>query len=93
MIDKRPLALLRAESATLLTVFSNVQLIAIPGKGGSPAGGNAVLFASNAPLPLSRTANLAGGATVYDQRDVKELAAGVLPLTDNYAPVDQLQTR
>lgn len=93
MIDKRPLALLRAESATLLTVFSNVQLIAIPGKGGSPAGGNAVLFASNAPLPLSRTANLAGGATVYDQRDMKELAAGVLPLTDNYAPVDQLQTR
>lgn len=87
MIDYRPLSLLRAEIATLLPVFSNIQLVTKAGSGGLPAGGNIVIFASNGPLPV--TGHPAAGATLYR---AASLAAGK-PLTDNYAPVDQLQTR
>jgi MFS family permease len=92
MIDLRPLGLLRAEAATLLASFANVRLITPPGTDGRPRGDNEVLLASDGPLPAERRPAAFGAAT-YDRAAVARLAAGARPLRDDYAPVDQLQTR
>lgn len=92
MIDLRPLALLRAEAATLLAAFANVRLVTVPGADGRPRGDNAVLVASNGPLPPARGVP-ADGAVNYDRAAVVRLVAGAKPLRDDYAPVDQLETR
>jgi MFS family permease len=92
IIDARPLSLLRAEAATLLSTFANVRLVAPAGPDGLPAGGNAVLFASNGPLPAHH-GPAAEGASIFEQAAVVRLVGGAKPLRDDYAPVDQLQTR
>lgn len=92
MIDLPPLDLLRAEAATLLRVFANVRMITSAGKHGRPHGGNAVLIASNGRLP-GQAGPPAGGGHMFDQAAIERLIAGAKPLTDDYAPVDQLQTR
>jgi MFS family permease len=92
MIDYPPLALLRAEAATLLGGFRNVRMIALPGANGRPAGGNLVLLASNGPLPQQRGAP-AEGAHAYERAAIVRLVGGASPLRDDYAPVDQLETR
>jgi MFS family permease len=92
MIDLRPLRLLRAEAATLLGSFTNIRLITTAGADGRPAGDNAVLLASDGPLPPVRKAP-AAGAHVYDRAAVVRLVAGAEALRDDYAPVDQLETR
>jgi spermidine synthase len=92
MIDYPPLSLLRAEAATLQKAFANVRLIAVPGEEGGPAGGNEVLLASSGPLPHQRGA-IAYGARTYERPAVAKLVAGAKALRDDYAPVDQLQTR
>ena len=92
MIDFPPLSLLRAEAATLLKAFANVRLITVPEVEGRPAGGNEVLLASDGPLPRQRIAD-AYGAHTYERAAVAKLVAGAKSLRDDYAPVDQLQTR
>jgi spermidine synthase len=92
MIDLRPLALLRAEAATLLASFTNVRLITTAGEYGRPRGDNEVLLASNEPLPRLR-GPAAGGARAYEREAIVKLVAGAAPLRDDYAPVDQLETR
>lgn len=92
LIDLRPLRLLRAEAATLLRVFHEIRMITPAGEDGRPAGGNAVLLASNGPLPPQLGAP-AAGASIFDRKAMVRLVAGARPLTDDYAPVDQLQTR
>lgn len=92
MIDLRPLALLRAETATLLRSFANVRLVTPPGGDGRPEGGNEVLVASNGRLPLLHGQPYAR-AVVYERAQLAALAAGAEPLRDDYAPVDQLETR
>lgn len=92
MIDLRPLRLLRAEAATLLATFTNVRLITIAGEDGRIFGGNEVLLASNGPLPREH-GPAADGASTYDRTAVVRLVAGAEPLRDDYAPVDQLETR
>jgi spermidine synthase len=92
MIDLRPLSLLRAEGATLLSTFTNVRMISIAGPDGRPAGGNAVLLASNGPLPPEHGPP-AAGASAFERAAVVRLVAGAKPLRDDYAPVDQLETR
>ena len=87
-IDRPPLALLRAQAATLASVFADVALVDQPG----PDGGNLVLLASDAPLPPS-TASTARGARPLYRAAVMTLAAGADPLTDAAAPVDQLLSR
>jgi spermidine synthase len=91
IIDLRPLALLRAESATLLRVFKNLRLVTPAGEDGRPAGDNAILFASNAPLPPA--GQPVANAHVFDRAAIVQLVADAKPLRDDYAPVDQLQTR
>jgi MFS family permease len=92
MIDLPPLRLLRAEAATLLTSFTNVSMITFAGKDGQPYGGNEVLLASNGPLPRVHGPPADGGSS-YDRAAVVRLVAGAEALRDDYAPVDQLETR
>lgn len=92
MIDYPPLSLLRAETATLLAGFANVHMITGAAPTGGPAGGNEVLLASNGPLPLQHGPPAEGGTT-YGRAALVRLVAGAQPLRDDYAPVDQLETR
>jgi spermidine synthase len=92
VIDEPPLRLLRAEAATLLETFTNVGMITFVGKDGRPDGGNAVLFASNGPLP-SEHGSAEAGTGAFGRAAIVQLVAGAQPLRDNYAPVDQLETR
>jgi spermidine synthase len=92
MVDLPPLRLLRAETATLLAAFAHVKMVGEPGAaaGGLPVGGNELLLASDGPLPPMRSP---AKAQSYDQAEVERLTHGAEPLRDDYAPVDQLQTR
>jgi spermidine synthase len=92
MIDLRPLKLLRAEAATLLRIFANVRMITAAGEDGRPVGGNVVLLASNGQLP-AQLGPPAGGARAFNRDAIVRLVAGAKPLRDDFAPVDQLQTR
>jgi MFS family permease len=92
MIDYPPLKLLRAEAATLLATFTNVRMVTGANGSGHPAGGNAVLLASNGPLPIQR-GPAAEGARTYDRAAIVQIVGGAEPLRDDYAPVDQLETR
>lgn len=92
LIDDPPLEMLKAELATMLDTFADVRLITFAGKDGKPAGGNMVLLASDRPMPKAVHSN-AEGATTYYLPEVKTIAFGAEPLTDDYAPVDQLITR
>jgi spermidine synthase len=93
MIDLRPLRLLRAEAATLLAAFTNVQLITYAGEDGRVVGGNEVLLASDGALPRESGPPATGAASTYGRSAVVRLVAGAEPLRDDYAPVDQLETR
>jgi spermidine synthase len=92
MIDYRPLSLLRAEAATLLATFANLRMVTPAGADGLPIEGNAVLLASNGPLPAQR-GPAADSARIYDRAAIVKLVAGAKPLRDDFAPVDQLETR
>jgi MFS family permease len=92
MIDLKPLSLLRAETATLLASFPHVRLLTTAGPDGRPDGDNEVLLASDGPLPAQH-GSLTGGAVAYDRAALVKLVAGAEPLRDDYAPVDQLETR
>jgi hypothetical protein len=92
MIDHPPLSLLRAEAATLLVTFTNVRLIAVAGANGRPAGGNEVLLASNGALPPQYGPPTAGAST-YERAGLLRIVGGAKALRDDYAPVDQLETR
>ncbi len=91
VIDYPPDRFIRAELATVASVFPYVSLIAQPDALAGDVGANFVIVASKSPLPLdrirSRLARLA--APVVLQPDAS-FARGARVLTDDYAPVDQL---
>jgi MFS family permease len=91
VIDHAPMALARAEAATLLDVFADVALVAHPGARGDPGGGNLVFLASESPLAGS-TGSTARGARTWDRAATARFAASADPLSDDDAPVDQLLT-
>lgn len=91
MIDQGPLGLIEAELATLLDSFEQVRVIARPGEGGGPGGGNLVLVAADRPLPEANLSS-AEGAVTFGPDTVAGLALAGEPLRDDFAPVDQLQT-
>jgi SAM-dependent methyltransferase len=91
VIDNPPLAFARAETATLLAAFAHVAVYATPEALAGDGGGNLVLVASGAPLPLGalQAAARSRGEALADG----EAFAGDAPvLTDDDAPVDQLLT-
>ena len=100
LIDYPPLRFVRAEAATLTTVFSQVAVIAdrrtVQGEGG----GNLVLVASDAPVDRvgveSAIATWGEGATTAVLSVPDEVATFIgasVTLTDDFAPVDQLLGR
>jgi spermidine synthase len=97
IIDFPPNRFVRAEVATIASVFPDVALLADPAAVTGAGGGNFVVVASAAPLPLAalgtRLRDRASGLDVASGAAVGRFAAGARVLTDDYAPVDQLLTR
>lgn len=91
VIDLKPFGLLKAETATLLALFRDVQMVTIPGPDGLPGGGNAVLLASDRPLPADVGSDAQQGST-YPRSALVQFAGDATELRDDYAPVDQLLT-
>jgi hypothetical protein len=96
VIDYPPSRFVRAETHTLARGFRHVALLAPPESVSGRSGGNFVLLASQAPLPLEglreRIAARGGGEEVVSGRALGRFFAGAPLLTDEYAPVDQLLT-
>ena len=84
--DREGAPLARAEAATLLTTFGDVAMIGEPGQLRGRRFGNVVLVAGQGPLPLDGlTRRLAAApvrARLVEPGRVRELAAGIHPLTD-----------
>ena len=97
VIDYPPDRLIRAEVATIQLAFRYVALIAPPEALAGRAGSNFVVLASNSPLPLDRLRPLIAGlprlASVLDGQALSDFRGDARPLTDDYAPVDQLLQR
>jgi spermidine synthase len=91
LLDFKPLDFARAEAATLLDVFPNLELVTYVYPSGQIYGGGLVLFASDRPLPDS-IASQEESVASFDRAAIKAFAAGAEPLRDDYAPVDQLLT-
>jgi spermidine synthase len=92
MIDFPPLRLLRSEAATLLPQFSHMRLITFAYPSGRIAGGNEVLISSNAPIP-PQPVETEDHVYSFERAAIKRLVGDEKPLRDDYAPVDQLETR
>ncbi|MBW3574018.1 MAG: fused MFS/spermidine synthase [Actinobacteria bacterium] len=92
VIDGGPNRLVRAETATLAQVFDHVAVIAPP-LGTGPAPANHVLVASQAPLTLGPEDLRPGDGVLLAGPAVEAFVAGARPLTDDFAPADQLLTR
>jgi spermidine synthase len=93
IIDGNDLKFLRAELATLRSVFADV---AVVGPAATFAGlqrSNLVVVASDEPISLTRLDSAVGAAGLDHQvlagADVDALIADAPVLTDDYAPVDQ----
>ena len=96
IIDRDPLDLLRAETATVSERFVGVALMFRPDQFAPGGGGNAVLVASDDPLDVADLAERAAArgepGSVLDDAATRAFARDGLILTDDRAPVDQLQT-
>ena len=89
LIDLEPLEFLKAETATFLDTFEDVQLIGYPEKAG-----NVVLIGSDHRMPsvLSPRLAQAEGIFAFPRSELESLAEGSELLRDDFAPVDQLRT-
>lgn len=98
LIDHSPDRFVRAEIATLRTLFRHVVVASEAGvfAGGEGAGGNHVVVASQVPVPVAsfaaRLRTAVPGWQVLDEDATAAFAAGAQVLTDDHAPVDQLFT-
>ncbi|USQ85344.1 fused MFS/spermidine synthase [Streptomyces phaeoluteigriseus] len=99
LIDHGELAFARAEAATLSESFEHVALVRRPADIGldptaTSAGGNLVLLASDRPVDLGATQKALDargtGWKIATGDDLTSWIGDVRPLTDDYAPVDQL---
>ncbi len=92
VIDGGPDRLVRAETATLQEVFAHVAVVAPPSSSGD-APANYVLVASQTPLPMAVSDVAPGDGVVLTGSAVDDFVDGARPLTDDFAPADQLLTR
>ncbi|MEG3630724.1 fused MFS/spermidine synthase [Streptomyces sp. C6-003] len=99
LIDHGDMAFARAELATLGETFRYVALIGEPGDLGldptaTPDGGNLVVLASDRSVDLSATQEVLDsrrtGWKIASGDDLTSWIGDARPLTDDYAPVDQL---
>jgi spermidine synthase len=89
VIDLRPNKLLKAELATLLPLFRDVQVVVPPDADGLPLGGNEVIVASDTVREYDFDP-FTDGAAIYWRPEVEAYAQGSSGLRDDFAPVDQL---
>ncbi|MEJ8279576.1 fused MFS/spermidine synthase [Pseudonocardia spirodelae] len=96
VIDRDPLDLVRAATATVRTQFATTMLVARPDEFTPGGGGNVVVVASDRALdPAALDAAVARSGepgAVLDPARTAASAAGAPVLTDDRAPVDQLIT-
>jgi spermidine synthase len=92
VIDARPNKLLKAELATLLPLFHDVQVAVAPDVDGTPLGGNEVIIASDTSRAYDFNPS-ADGAAIYGRQELESYARGAPRLRDDFAPVDQLISR
>jgi hypothetical protein len=97
LIDFGPLGFARAEIRTVASQFRYVAVLARPRTlARTGAGGNVVVVASDAPLPLDAIRDRLRGNTPYGvlsaEQELTEFIGDAPLLTDDYAPVDQLLT-
>ncbi|MER6030330.1 fused MFS/spermidine synthase [Streptomyces sp. NPDC001851] len=89
LADGPPLAHLRGQIATTAARFAELALIADPAVLRGKRFGNAVLVASDAPLPLAdltrRAASDPHPARVEHGKPLRDFAGGALPVTDDTA--------
>jgi spermidine synthase len=94
VVDYPPARFVRAEAATIAEVFEHVALVAPPALFDGSGGGNYVVVASEAPIDGQAIADrLRDGEMVAGDRRVRAFVGGAAPLTDAFAPVDQLLGR
>lgn len=96
VIDYPPNRFVRAEVATIAAVFPQLAVVAGSDELAGRAGGNFVVVASAAPLPIAalgaRLAQRATRVAVAGNEAGRRFASGSPILTDDFAPVDQLIT-
>lgn len=93
VVDLEPFDLLKAETATVLGAFRHVRIVT-NGELEHPAGGNAVLLASDRPIPsTANTESEKTFTTTLSEPEVKSFAGNSQKLRDDYAPADQLLTQ
>ena len=96
VIDFPPDRFVRAEVATIASVFPDLAVIADQASLNGAGGGNFVIVASATTLPLdalrSRLSARESGLDVGAGAAVARFAGGAAVLRDDYAPVDQLIT-
>jgi spermidine synthase len=94
VIDRADLRFARAEAATMSEVFENVALFAPPGHLAGTQGGNFVLAGSDQPMDIDLVETLIasrGGVEIGVTGDeLASFVAGSAPLSDDFAPVDQM---
>ncbi|WFE23265.1 fused MFS/spermidine synthase [Solwaraspora sp. WMMD937] len=95
VIDYPPLRFIQAEVATVAAEFPEVALITRPGASTRLSGSNFVILAADRPLPLDEvrarlTASAGAEFDLLAGDELTDFVAGAQPLTDDYAPVDQL---
>jgi spermidine synthase len=90
VIDLGSLDLQRAVAATLLDAFTHVRMVTF-GRAERPIGGNAVILASDRPIPAAANTNNKV-ATTLRSSEVERFAEDAEVLRDDYAPADQLLT-
>jgi spermidine synthase len=96
VIDRPEARFARAELATLEDVFGHVAVFAPPGYFTGDSGGNYVLIGSHDPIDMdgvSAALQARGGVEIgLSGADLARFVAGADPLTDDFAPVDQMLT-
>jgi spermidine synthase len=92
LIDHGQFDFLRAELATAEGVFDHIALVTVPER--FDVGGNFMLVASKQPIPgediVAEAAALDLDVAVLTGADLEAFIDGAAPLTDDFAPVDQL---
>jgi len=96
LIDHPPMGFVRAELATLRTVFPHVVLLARAPVLDGADGGNVVVVASRSPIPVGAIEDAMAAHDVAWQvaqgRALDDFIGDAQVLTDDFAPVDQLLT-
>lgn len=97
LIDYPPLRFARAEIATVAAAFPNIVVVARPPVLRGTAGGNIVIAASDAALPIEEikqqlTTRAPDLDLIEGSLEIAAYVEGARVLTDDFAPVDQLVT-